>query len=232
MGKEKALIVFAKAPRLGKVKTRLAVGLGEEAALRVYRQLAEGIWAKLRVAQKQGAFSLWLCFDPPEMKSEIRSWLEGADRYLPQISGNLGCRLASALNTAFSEGHQKVAVIGTDAPATTPERILEAFSMLGRGRIVLGPSLDGGFYLMALADPRPDLGNLLEEIPWSSPDTLAALGGGVRCLDLRFELLPYARDIDTPEDLEAHCLSAENAVFPLFNPLNCPTPGNPAPQNL
>lgn len=215
MEPNRILIVFAKAPRLGHVKTRLAADLGDEAALSIYRQMAEGVWTQVRRAQSQGAFSLWLCFDPPEMETEVRNWLEGADRYLPQVPGNLGRRLAAALDAAFSAGHQEVAVIGTDAPATTPERILDAFSRLAPGRMVLGPSLDGGFYLMALSDSLSDLGGLLEEIPWSSSDTLAALMGGVRGLGLDLHLLPQARDIDTLTDLKAHGLSPEGANPPL-----------------
>ncbi len=111
-------------------------------------------------------------------------------------------------------------MIGTDAPAATPMRIMDAFSKLGPGRVVLGPSLDGGFYLLALSQPASDLGELLEEIPWSSPDTLAALMGGVRALHLDMELLSDARDIDTLEDLEAHCQSPEYTGFPLNHLLN------------
>lgn len=216
MTNKRALIVFARAPRLGQVKTRLAASLGDEGALSIYRQMAEGIWARLRQAQSQGAFSLWLCFDPPESESQIRIWLKGADRYLPQAHGNLGRRLVSAIAEAFSIGHREVSVIGTDAPATTPRRVAEAFLGLAPGRIVLGPSLDGGFYLMALSKFQPDIGSLLEEIPWSSPDTLAALIGGLHDLGFGVELLPEARDIDTLEDLEAHRLSPEGASFPLF----------------
>lgn len=229
METKRVLIVFAKAPRLGQVKTRLAAGLGDEGALSIYRQMAEGIWTQLRQAQSQGDFSLWLCFDPPEAESQIRIWLEGADRYLPQVPGSLGRRLASALDSAFSVGHQEVALIGTDAPATTPERILEAFSRLAPGHIVLGPSLDGGFYLLALSDSLSDLGGLLEEIPWSSSDTLAALVGGVRRLNLKVDLLPDAQDIDTLEDLKAYSLDPENDGFPLFDLRNGLTSGHSVP---
>lgn len=215
MKHKRVLIVFAKAPRLGHVKSRLAADLGDEGALDLYRRMAEGIWKNLRPAQERGAFSLWLCFDPPELETEVRPWLEGADRYLPQVPGNLGRRLASAIDSAFSAGYQEVAVIGTDAPATTPERIRVAFSRLEPGRIILGPSFDGGFYLMAVSGTLSELGGLLEEIPWSSPDTLAALLIGVRRLHLNVDLLPEARDIDTLEDLEAHRQSPEGVGFHL-----------------
>ncbi len=215
MERGKVLIVFAKAPRAGRVKTRLAAGLGPEGALRIYRRMAEGIWGALREAQARGAFALWLCFDPPEAESEIRSWLEGADRYLPQTQGNLGRRLAIALTSASTEGYEKVAVIGTDAPAATPARIHEAFSKLVHGRVVFGPALDGGFYLMAVAPPVVGMEDLLEETPWSSSDTLAAIVGGVRGLGLGVVLIPEALDIDTLEDLEAHRRSPEGVGFPL-----------------
>lgn len=214
MGTKRVLIVFAKAPRLGHVKTRLAVDLGNEGALKIYRRMAEGIWTNLRQAQKQEAFSLWLCFDPPELETEVRSWLEGADRYLPQVTGNLGRRLASALDSAFSAGYKDAAVIGTDAPSVTLARITGAFDQSGPGRIVLGPSMDGGFYLMALSHPVSNLGKLLEEIPWSSSDTLATLIGGARCLGLDVRLLPEARDIDTVSDLEAYRISLAGVDCP------------------
>lgn len=211
----RALIVFAKAPREGQVKTRLAANLGTIGALDVYRRMAEGLWSDWRSAQKRGVFHLWLSFDPPEAEPEVRAWLEGADRYLPQVPGNLGQRLGDALASAFRAGYKEVAVVGTDAPAVTSARVTEGFSKLEEGWVVLGPTLDGGFYLMALRQPLPDLGALLEGVPWSSSETLASLIQGVTASGLDVHLLQEARDIDTVEDLRAHQRSSEMARFPL-----------------
>lgn len=215
MSSTRVLIVFAKAPCPGRVKTRLAAELGSDGAMEIYRRMAEGLWAEWTAAQRQDAFRLWLCFDPPEAEQGVRAWLEGADRYLHQASGNLGRRIARALEAAFNAGFQEVAVVGTDAPATTPALIVKAFSTLEAGCIVLGPTLDGGFHLMALPHPIPGLDDLLEEMPWSSSDTLAALVGGARSLGFEVKLLPEARDIDTLADLEAYRRSPENVDFPL-----------------
>lgn len=215
MKQDRALIVFAKAPREGQVKTRLAASLGAKGALDIYLRMAEGLWANWRTAQKRGDFHLWLSFDPPEAEPEVRAWLSGAERYLPQIPGNLGQRLGDALGSAFRAGYKEVAVVGIDAPSVTAARVAEAFSKLEEGRMVLGPTLDGGFYLMALRQPLPDLGALLEGMPWSSSDTLASLINSVTEIGLDVHLLQEARDIDTVEDLRAHQRSPEMARFPL-----------------
>lgn len=204
MERDPVLIVFAKAPRAGFVKTRLAVDLGPEKALEVYRRMSGRLWTAWREAQAQGAFKLWLCFDPPEAEPEVRSWLPGAGRYLPQVSGNLGRRLSNALASALSGGGRKVALVGTDAPDAVPARVMEAFSELESGSVVLGPSLDGGFYLMAISGPIMGMEDLMEQVPWSSSGTLAALTGRLRTLGLEIKLLPEARDIDTLHDLEAY----------------------------
>lgn len=215
MNASRVLIVMAKAPVEGRVKTRLGASLGHREAVRVYRQLAEGLWADLREGQEQGSYQLWLCFDPPEAREEMQSWLGGADAYLPQVPGHLGLRLAEAIQAALSEGLQEVAIIGTDTPAVTHEVVEGAFREGRPDRLVVGPTLDGGFYLMLTVGPVPGLEGVLVTMPWSSPETLGALIAGAGGLGLDVRTLDLQNDIDTLEDLLAHQKGPLAVTFPL-----------------
>jgi rSAM/selenodomain-associated transferase 1 len=188
------LLVFLKAPRPGRVKTRLAAAVGEAAAAGLYRALAEQV---LRATASEGEYERWICFDPPDAGEEIRAWL-GEERLLPQSSGDLGARMAHAFAGAFTRGAARVAVIGSDAPAVSRARVREALDGLGGQDVVLGPARDGGYYLIALDRPRPEL---FQAVPWSTAAVLAATRERAAALGLRLGLLPLEGDVDTLEDL-------------------------------
>lgn len=215
MNEGRALIVMAKAPVEGRVKTRLGASLGHAEAVRVYRQMTEGVWASVRKGQEQGAYRLWLCFDPPEAGGEMKTWLGGADAYLPQIPGNLGQRLAGAFGAAHCQGFEKVAVIGTDTPAVTHAVVESAFREGRPGRVVVGPTLDGGFYLMLTGAHIPGLDEVLADMPWSCPETLGALLAGAGDLGLEAWHLDPQSDIDTLDDLRSHQKGPLATAFPL-----------------
>jgi hypothetical protein len=189
------LLVFVKAARAGKVKTRLAAAVGDAAAAALYRAMAEQVMEATRPA---GGYQRLVCFDPPDAREEVRAWLGDDEALLPQGDGDLGARMAAAFAEAFRRGAARVAIIGTDAPAVSRARVEEALRGLDDHEVVLGPARDGGYYLLALDRPRPAL---FEGIPWSTAAVLAATTERAEAHGLRVRLLPPEGDVDTLEDV-------------------------------
>jgi rSAM/selenodomain-associated transferase 1 len=189
------LLVFAKKPEPGAVKTRLAKEIGAEQAAEIYRRMAEAVWA----GTASGAYDRWLVFEPRAEERAMRKWLPGAQAYAPQSSGDLGQRLREAFRQAFDSGARAVAVIATDAPEVTSRDIHCAFQLLSSGcRSAIGPCPDGGYWLLALSEFREDV---FDGIPWSSSsvfdETLARLRGDHGAPGILRKL----RDVDRLSDL-------------------------------
>ena len=192
------LLVFAKAPRPGSVKTRLARTLGPEAAAAAYRRMGRLIVDQLAAAPVETV----VCFDPPDAEDEVRRWLDPDQRnpgvrYLAQGGGDLGERMSRMFDRAFERGGPAV-VVGTDAPAVDAATVARAVEALDSADVVLGPSRDGGYYLMALRERRPEL---FRSIPWSTSAVLGKSADRARRMGLRTTYLEVECDIDTAEDL-------------------------------
>ncbi len=193
------LLIFVKYPEPGRVKTRLAAAIGPEHAARIYKALAERVVSS--VCRGPESYSTALCYDPPGSRDAFVAWLGRHTIMLPQRPGDLGERLASAFEWAFSSGAGKVAAIGTDSPGVDRSVLLTAFSFLDCSDLVLGPSEDGGYYLIGLRRPCPAI---FDDIPWSSSKVLETTVATADRLGLTPSLLPVLPDIDTAEDLQRH----------------------------
>lgn len=191
---ERILLIFAKEPRPGRVKTRLAAGIGAEEASRVYRWLGRKVVDQLR----GGPYRLIVAFDPPDARAEMMDWLgsEGLE-FLPQVPGDLGSRLGAAVRTGFRQG-RLVVVAGTDAPDLDSAMADEAFRRLSEVDLVLGPATDGGYYLLGL---KSEVADLFQNIPWSTPEVLATTLDRAGAMGLSVATLPALSDVDTAEDL-------------------------------
>ena len=189
-----ALLVFAKAPRPGAVKTRLARSIGDRAAAEVYRRMGRLIIEQVAPAPA----TVTVCHDPDDAGKEVRDWLGSAPaRYWPQGGGDLGARLSRMFDRAF-ESSERVGVIGTDAPAVDAETVRRALLALDSADLVLGPSRDGGYYLMALRRPQP---HLFTGIGWSTPSVMEETVARARSLGLSVTCLEVQSDVDTAADL-------------------------------
>jgi len=186
-----------KHPRPGAVKTRLAAAIGPDAAADLYRALAEHVLEATTPAA--GGYERLVFFDPPEALEEMRAWLPGV-RILPQSGGDLGARMADAFSRTFARGASRVALVGTDAPAVWRGTVTEALDALAEADAVMGPSEDGGYYLLALREPRPEL---LSGIAWSASTVAAETRARAAALRLRVRELATLRDVDTLDDLRA-----------------------------
>ena len=182
-----ALIVFVKEPRPGAVKTRLAARLGAALAARLYRALVENA---LRATADPAVERLVFA------SGDVASWLAG-ETCLPQAQGDLGRRMEQAFGVAFARGHRRVAIAGSDVPGLDARRVKEALDALDDADLAIAPAGDGGYSLLALSQPRPEL---FRGIAWSTASVLDETRDAAR--GLRVKLLEELPDLDTFDDLE------------------------------
>lgn len=193
------LAVFVKDPRPGTVKSRLAAAIGAEAAAAVYRVLAEGVVR--RTAPRRDAYDRVIVFDPEEAGGAVGEWLGvPAALLLPQSGGDIGARMERAFAALFQRGARRVVLIGTDVPALAFEDIRGALESLDEHDVAIGPATDGGYYLIALKRPQPEL---FREMRWSSGDVLASTLDRAAGRDLSVRALRPMGDVDTVADLAA-----------------------------
>jgi uncharacterized protein len=189
------LLVFLKAPRPGQVKTRLAAEIGDAAAARVYRELAERVLAQTAPVERE--YLRLVFFAPPEARAEVSQWLP-AETLVAQEGDDLGQRMHAAFAVAFARGATRAALIGTDVPRLSRTHVLEALAALERCPVVLGPATDGGYYLVGLREPRPEL---FRDVAWGTSSVRATTLDRAASLGLAVHLLPPLRDVDTAADL-------------------------------
>jgi uncharacterized protein len=197
MNRRNVLVIFARAPHPGQVKTRIAAELGGLEALEIYRTLAARTIAAARSGRNYG---VTVAYSPRDAEEVMRDWLGASLLLRPQRDGDLGARMAAAIDDEFARGADRVVVIGTDCPDLTPALIESAFARLDQSDAVLGPATDGGYYLIGMARPLPEL---FHDVPWSSPETLRVTMERARQGKLRVSLLDALADIDTADDWRA-----------------------------
>lgn len=186
------VLVFAKPPRAGQAKTRLAVSLGAEGAANLARAFFEDVWAA--VASLPWAEPVLATTDP-----EAPEWREArVRRAWPQGDGDLGARMTRLLQRSLAAAPAALA-IGTDSPGLPAAHFDAARQALESADAVLGPSEDGGFYLLGLRRVPDDL---LEGLPWSSEETFERTRNRLVERGLSVHVLPAFFDVDRPEDLE------------------------------
>jgi rSAM/selenodomain-associated transferase 1 len=194
---KKALIIFAKRPAAGKVKTRLTPPLLPEEAAELYRCMLGDTLAK---AARLDDLDRYLFYEEEAGAATYFSGIAGGMTFLPQQGSDLGERMAAAFRRLFAEGYGVVAIIGTDSPDLPPEFVREAYRMLesGSADVVFGPSEDGGYYLLAMKQLHE---GLFRDVPWSSDDVLHKSLEHAAAAGLRVTLLPVWHDVDTADDL-------------------------------
>jgi len=192
-----ALIIFLRFPNAGKVKTRLAQSIGDDQAAKFYRLSTEHI---LRECQKLSSnISRYIfCADEDEMEN-VRRWTGSRFLYMPQEGEDLGRRIEHAFHSVFSHGAQKAVIIATDVPDISADIIREAISALDAHDVIIGPSHDGGYYLLGLKELHSELFNA---ISWSTSLVYQQTMNSAERMGLKVYQLPLLRDIDTAEDLQ------------------------------
>ena len=200
------LIIFVKNPELGKVKTRLAATVGNEVALAIYYQL-------LRKTREATGF---VATDKVVYYSEYidHDDLWENDRYAKarQQGDDLGERMSNAFTKAFEEGYEKVCIIGSDCMDISCSLIREAFQKLENADAVVGPSQDGGYYLLGMSRYIPEL---FENKAWSTDEVFISTLDDLNDLGLEHRELPVLNDVDTEKDLGDWATVMNLPSFPL-----------------
>jgi rSAM/selenodomain-associated transferase 1 len=196
-GPRDLLLVFARHPEEGRVKTRLARGIGKRRAWKVYRSLLRLTLYLARAQQAAGrGVRIWIT-PACRLARFRRVW---GRRFVchAQRGGDLGARLRKAFDRAWREGASRVVVIGSDCPGLTPGLLGAAFRALGRSDAVIGPARDGGYYLLGLSRPAPEV---FERIPWGTDRVFQKTLGRLRRHGLACRTLRKLVDVDTARDL-------------------------------
>jgi rSAM/selenodomain-associated transferase 1 len=189
------LIIFMKAPVNGTFKTRLQPQLSQKLILKLYKAMGMDLIRNLSQASK---FDLHIYYWPKEKHLEMKKWLGADIQYFPQKGLDLGARLFDAFAASFSLGYKKVCIIGSDLPTLTEEIVRESFEYLVSFNLVIGPSQDGGYYLIALKKMYPIL---FEGINWSTDKVLMQTLNNASKIGLSVKRMKPENDIDSFEDL-------------------------------
>jgi rSAM/selenodomain-associated transferase 1 len=188
-----ALIIFTRKPEKGKVKTRLAKDVGKDKALEIYVYLlrhSANISSKCN-AEKQ----VW--YTNSIEKNDI--WNDDVFKKHTQPAGDLGQKMKQAFLTNFNNKFEKVVIIGTDLLDINTQTIENAFQLLDKNDVVIGPAEDGGYYLLGINQFIPEI---FENIEWSTDKVLKQTLN--RLADKKVKLLEEKNDIDYKEDAVRH----------------------------
>ena len=192
-----ALLVFAKEPTPGSVKTRLAAAIGATRAAQVYRRLTALTLAHAVAARQAGVvdrIELWCAPSAASPYFRDMARKTGASLHA-QGRGDLGARMAHAIADALTRG-DAVLLVGTDCPLLDADRLAHAVALLARHDAVLGPAEDGGYVLVGARRPLP-----FAAVRWSSPHALTDTTAGFGRAGIRWAALPVLWDVDEPADL-------------------------------
>ncbi len=205
-----ALIIFARMPLPGRVKTRLPPPLTQQGAAELYRGMLLDILA--RTSRLDRVERLLFYEDEPGAESFFHTVTSLTP--FPQRGNDLGERMAAGFAVAFDRGHERVAIIGTDSPDLPLAHIWEAFARLddGKADAVFGPSEDGGYYLLAMKRLHHEL---FRDIPWSSGRVLLESLVRAGAARISCSCLPTWYDVDTAADLARPGLLDETNEAPL-----------------
>jgi rSAM/selenodomain-associated transferase 1 len=198
-----ALVIFAKAPIPGQVKTRLCPPLTPDEAATLHGSFVLDTLERTKAAAAafKLTFDRYLACAPSSAHVFFRIMEERQGvRLVDQVGDDLGSRMNQAFETLFAQGYTHGLIVGTDTPSLPLERFQQALAALESHDLVLGPALDGGYYLIGLNRPIP---GLFTEIPWSTEQVLALTQEKAGALGLKTALLAPWRDVDTIDDLQA-----------------------------
>lgn len=190
------IALFVRPPVAGRVKTRLARDIGNEAACRIYRKLADHAVHQIQAS----GYPLALFYDgnTPDLLPE--PWRGAAMISIAQEGPDLGARIANAFGCLFERGAERVVLAGSDLPEIDAAYLRQACGSLDHHHMVIGPALDGGYCLIGFRRERFST-DLFCDIPWSTDLVFELTLSAARALDLSVGILPPIRDVDTLDDL-------------------------------
>jgi rSAM/selenodomain-associated transferase 1 len=195
MSRSKCIILFLRYPEKGKVKLRLGKELDEETVVTLYRNFVLDILDTL----DEGAYAVRIYYTPGRLREQVGQWLGKERAYFPQHGADLGERMKNAFTETFSEGFAYAVLIGSDIP-DLPETLIAEALQSDTHDVVIGPSVDGGYYLIGF---RKDtfLPVLFHGMPWGTGKVFEKTMAAFQDLDANVHVLPHWRDIDRVDDI-------------------------------
>ncbi len=195
------LLLFTRYPEVGKTKTRLIPKLGEEGAALLQKRLTERITNQADLLKRRSGIKTVVHYSGGN-KEQMTSWL-GDMEYMKQTDGDLGEKMRTAFERTFASGTKAAILVGSDIPDITTDLLQQAFTTLLSKDVVIGPSQDGGYYLIGIgADKASQLLPLLfNNLQWSTNKLLATTITRLKKSDHTIANLITLRDIDLPTDL-------------------------------
>ncbi len=195
--KSRALIIFLKYPENGKVKTRLAKDFDESFATEFYKLCVEKLIIDIKTHLIIKIDIYIFCSSREEIEP-VKKWLGNEFIYKFQNGHNLGKKMQNAFEEVFKSEYKQAVIIGTDIPELNSEIIFESFEQLDKYDSVIGPSSDGGYYLLGIKQIHPEL---FREINWSTHQVLNETLQKINNLKISYYLMGKLTDIDTANDL-------------------------------
>lgn len=202
-----SIILFVKYPVEGKVKTRLGETTGNKKAAEIYSLLAENIIGNVK--RLKNTYNYIFYSDDSE-KDKIKSWIKGSCFYAPQKGNGLGERMSNAFKLVFGHGAKKALIIGTDIPNLSTEIIEQAITKLDEFDIVIGPSPDGGYYLLGMKKFIP---GLFKDITYSTSSVFVETIRKTEDMNLTHYILDEKADIDTEKELKNWLQNSQSNIL-------------------
>jgi hypothetical protein len=193
------LVVFVKDPTPGRVKTRLTPRITPDEAAKLYKAFSLDIIANAHKLKRNSVNNVTVAYTPNGAEKAFRKLIGQPTNFLPQKGKNLGERMKNAFKQSFAEGAKRVVIIGTDSPTLPVSYIQKAFDILKKIPIVIGPTFDGGYYLIGLSGLNDDI---FDGIGWGTSRVFDQTLTRIKSLNTQVYVLPPWYDVDTSGDLE------------------------------
>ncbi|MDC0870292.1 TIGR04282 family arsenosugar biosynthesis glycosyltransferase [Flavobacteriaceae bacterium] len=193
MSHRNLLIIFTRNPVLGKVKTRLAKTVGDKTALDIYHFLLQ----KTKEVTNKISCDKKVYYSEKIIEDDL--WDQSIYQKREQYGNDLGEKMKNAFNDSFKNNYEKIIVIGSDLFDLEPSHINEAFKKLNHNNVVIGPALDGGYYLIGLKKLHP---KIFQNKNWGTSSVRKETLKNLEKVDVH--LLPMLNDVDVIEDIKNH----------------------------
>jgi len=205
---ETCILLFVKYPEKGKVKLRLSVDLNKDIVQELYRCFVQDTLTTVKKIDSH----LFICFFPVELQKKFQKWLGSTLLFLPQNGEDLGERMKNSFTDVFTKGFQRAILIGSDSPDLPKKYIKQALSILQTQDVVLGPTVDGGYYLIGF-HTNTFTPSAFEDIQWSNQTVFEETVMKIKQAHRSLGILPIWNDVDTIVDLKYLIQRAENTSF-------------------
>jgi rSAM/selenodomain-associated transferase 1 len=192
----RALLVFVRSPRPGKVKTRLARSLGDEKAVEFYRLCTDAVLEE--IGQVSSEVEKYISFAEPTDRYETERLAGLGFKVVVQEGESLGQRLYNAFSKVMDNGARKVVIVASDVPDLSAKIMEKAINALDSSDVVIGPCYDGGYYLIGMKELRK---RLFDDISWGTEQVCQQTLAAAKTNGLTVQQLPILIDIDTEADL-------------------------------